>query len=116
MSAVQLRLLVIRSVNLENCAALFRRLGMQFTEEKHGNGPLHLSAQIGEVTFEIYPATKEVDVDRLTRLGFTVHDLRSTIDALKADGTEIVEQLRDGEWGLRAVVRDADGRSIELYQ
>jgi hypothetical protein len=112
----RLKLIVVRSANVEKCSELFRQLGLQFAEEKHGNGPMHLAAQIGEITFEIYPAKTESDIDRSTRLGFVVPDLQSSIDALKSIGIEIVEQPRDGEWGRRAVVRDADGRSIELCQ
>jgi lactoylglutathione lyase len=89
--------------------------GIQFVEEQHGAGPRHLAAEVSGVVIEIYPAKTREDVDRTTRLGFSIPDLQGSIKALEGVGAEIGVGPRQTQWGLRAVVKDPDGRSIELY-
>ena len=66
---------------------------------------------------EIYPLPKNQTLpDTTTRLGFRVNDLEKTIEAiLKMDG-KIKNKIRETEFGKLAVVKDFDGRSIEVYQ
>lgn len=37
----------------------FSRMGLPFVKEKHGEGPEHYAAQVGDDVFEIYPSTKK---------------------------------------------------------
>lgn len=88
---------------------------MQFQEENHGNGPIHFSANVQQTVFEVYPLPKSIEkVDNTTRLGFTIEQLDRTIQHLKAAGVPIVSEPKQTEWGLIAVVKDTDGRSVEL--
>jgi hypothetical protein len=38
------------------------------------------------------------------------------VQALKAVGTLLSTEPQATQWGVRAVVRDPDGRAVELYQ
>ena len=98
------KLVVIRSTDIEMAARFYRCLGIEFQEKQHGTGPRHFAADLGGMVFEIYPTKKPEDVDRTTRLGFTVYDLHSTITSIRGLGSTIVNEPNESEWGLRAVV------------
>lgn len=65
---------------------------------------------------EIYPANSPHEVDDSTRLGFEIDDVESIVGLLRDQGVEVVSDLRQSQWGLRAVVKDPDDRSVELMQ
>ncbi|MFO0843743.1 MAG: VOC family protein [Gemmataceae bacterium] len=112
-----LRLLVLRTRQLERLRDFFRPLGVTFTPERHGTGPLHYAGEVGGVVLELYPLPEAARPDdHLTRLGFSVRDLASALHEFEAAGVAVVSGARETEWGLRAVVRDPDGRTVELYQ
>ena len=67
--SISLNLVVIRVANLEQAQRFYETLGLQFTREQHGNGPVHLAAKLGEVVFELYPQGTGVATTS-TRLGF----------------------------------------------
>ncbi|WP_373651672.1 VOC family protein [Schlesneria sp. DSM 10557] len=115
MTALRLKLIVIRSMDVFRCAAFYRQFGIEFSEHRHGTGPLHFAAELAGVVFEIYLTRKVEDVDRTTRLGFVIPDIHTSIPTLHSNGVEFVEELEQTEWGQRVVVRDPDGRSVELY-
>src|SRR5262245_31042531 len=112
MAGPTLRLLVVKTHSPDKLLAFYQALGIGFTEEKHGNGPLHYAGSLGDLVLEIYPLANDAVADSTTRLGFAVSDLDSLLDKLRADGTVV----RDTPWGRRTVVRDPDGRNVELYQ
>ncbi|WP_339909907.1 VOC family protein [Symmachiella dynata] len=117
MTSPTFKLLVIKSHRMQELQQFYETLGCEFVEEQHGRGPLHLAAEIGEAIFEIYPLPDETSpVDTTTRLGFSVPDLDGVVDKLKTGQSEIVTAVKETAWGKRAVVRDPDGRSVELYQ
>jgi catechol 2,3-dioxygenase-like lactoylglutathione lyase family enzyme len=115
MSAVALCLLVLKTQHIQASPAFYGALGVDLVEEKHGNGPIHWAGRAGGVILEIYPIA-EGDLPELTRLGFTVGDLSATLNRLAALGTTIDIPAKLTPWGTRAVVRDPDGRFVELYQ
>jgi len=51
-----------------------------------------------------------------TRLGFRVNDLEKTLEAILEIGGEIKSEIRKTDFGTLAVVKDLDGRSVEVYQ
>jgi lactoylglutathione lyase len=112
-----LRLLVLKTGQLEEVRAFYQLLGIALAPERHGQGPAHCAGQVGAVTFEVYPLAKDNQAaDTTTRLGFAVDNLTSVLESLQAAGTPVSNQPKATEWGLRAVVRDPDGRGVELYQ
>lgn len=116
MTVPNLRLIVIRTTDLSRSALFYRSLSIELTEERHGKGPLHLTAKLGELVLEIYPAKTPSEADAGTRLGFAVGDLPETIHQLKSQNVEIVQETEQSPWGLRAIIKDPDGRLVELYQ
>lgn len=73
---MQLNLLVIRTENIDRLAQFYAQLGIPFQRHKHGKGPYHYAAELGEVVFEIYPLLKsQPTADASLRLGFDVPNL-----------------------------------------
>ena len=116
MTSPRLNLLVIRSEEPARAIALYESLGLRFQEEQHGKGPVHWAAECGGLIMEIYPPKSPDDVDRTTRLGFEIDEVESILASLRDQGVHVVKDLKQTQWGLRAVVKDPDGRSVELVQ
>ena len=116
MTSPRLNLLVIRSEEPVRTVGFYELLGLRFQEEQHGKGPVHWAAECGGLVMEIYPAKSPDDVDRTTRLGFEVDEVESILASLRDQGVELVNDLKQTQWGLRAVVKDPDGRSVELVK
>jgi catechol 2,3-dioxygenase-like lactoylglutathione lyase family enzyme len=110
--ATSLSLVVLRVLDLGLSAEFYGRLGLSLTSEQHGDGPKHLSAQIGETVLELYPIGEGVSSVGI-RLGFEVNDLRAVLARIDASA-HVGTFDRDGDSG--AVVRDPDGHKIELVQ
>lgn len=114
---MQLSLLVIKTHQPERLKQFYELLGLNFREEKHGEGPVHFSSFIQQTLFEIYPLPDSIDVaDTTTRLGFSVENLIALTQYLKDAGFNLIAEPRKTEWGFRAVIKDPDGRSVELLQ
>jgi len=114
---MKLNLIVIRTQQLEQQAKFYEKLGIKFQYHKHGNSPYHYSADLDGTIFEIYPTKNEKSVDRSTRLGFQVKNLNKLIENLEIDKSEsIIKHPEQTTWGYSALVKDLDGRKIELIQ
>ncbi len=111
----QLALIVLKTKQMALVRDFYSRLGFEFIEEQHGSGPIHFSAPLGHGILEIYPLPKGKETDSTMRLGFAVSDVESIVASLD-DIAEIVERPKQTEWGLRAVVRDPDGRVVEVSE
>jgi lactoylglutathione lyase len=117
MGHVPLILLVLKTRQVEQLHLFFQTLGVELTEEQHGKGPVHFAGRAGDVVIEVYPLSdRSSTVDTSTRLGFAVENVVKVISALEGIGSTIVTQPRVTAWGLQAVVKDPDGRSVELTQ
>jgi lactoylglutathione lyase len=111
---MQLKLMVIRTGNMQKLVAFYTLLGLLFEYHKHGNSPYHYSAKIHGTVIEIYPLQKGQDVaDKSLRLGFTLNNFDEIISLL---GDNIVSAPTQTEWGYMAIATDPDGRKIELYK
>ena len=108
---MNLNLLVLKTHRLDELLKFYTAIGFRFSMERHGNGPTHYAAELGGAVFELYPLPEEVgQADRTTRLGFTVPDLDAALRALESAG--FVQGTTPP--GNRAVLRDPDGRAVEL--
>jgi len=108
---------VLKTAQLETLRRFYEALGVQLRMERHGKGPVHYAGQIGHVVLEVYPLPDaETAADRTTRLGFAVTDLRQILSTLEGQGAEVVTPINETEGGLYLVVRDPDGRTLELRQ
>ncbi|MDX3637914.1 glyoxalase/bleomycin resistance/dioxygenase family protein [Streptomyces sp. MB09-02B] len=98
-SAARVTLLVLYSPRLAECLRFYQDLGLDFTAERHGRGPEHHAAVLGDGTvFELYPARPDRRTDAL-RLGLAVPGVRA--DPPLARG--------------RHVLTDPDGRTVEIH-
>jgi lactoylglutathione lyase len=111
-----LTLLVLKTRQPDTLRSFYQALGVDLSEERHGKGPRHFAGRVGETVLEVYPLTEEIAADASTRLGFTVGDVDGVVTALRGVGAPVVSPPQQTTWGYRAVVRDPDGRAIELYQ
>jgi lactoylglutathione lyase len=109
---MKLNLLVLRTGKLEDLRRFYSALGARFESERHGNGPEHYAAPLGDdLVVELYPALDGPTPDAGLRLGMSVDDIGETLRSLGQSVTP-----RQTRWGLRALVRDPDGRTVELLQ
>jgi lactoylglutathione lyase len=116
MSDITLSLIVLRAPDLTRSAAFYSRLGMQFSQHRHGAGPEHFSAELaGGGVFELYPLNDGAPVVP-ARIGFRVPSVDLALAALKDYPEAVVSAARDSEWGRRAIVADPDGNRVELFQ
>jgi lactoylglutathione lyase len=117
MAAVLLTLLVLKTRQVEQLRLFYQTLGIDFGEEQHGGGLVHFAGRVGDVVMEVYPLPEDgTPVDSSTRLGFAVENLAGVVQVLQGIGTRIVTPSRETAWGFQAVVKDPDGRSVELTQ
>jgi lactoylglutathione lyase len=112
---IQLSLVVIRVSDLEKSKCFYEAIGLRFTRERHGSGPEHYAAEIGDAVFEIY---RQADSRPSTgvRLGIRVESLARAISGLEKLGAQVASPPVHGKWGLRAVVIDPDGHCVEIGQ
>lgn len=116
MNSIALNLVVLRSSDIEQAAAFYSRLGLQFTQHQHGSGLPHFAAELGGGVFELYPLSPDVPSTLGTRIGFSVPSLDAAITALSEYPRAILSPPKDSEWGRRAIIADPDGHRIELLQ
>lgn len=114
---MDLTLIVLKTQDVHGLAEFYSSLGLSFEKHNHGNGPTHYTVEIGRIVFEIYPLPdKALKADDTTRLGFKVENLNERVQILENKGIEIVSKPKMKEWGYTAVVKDFDGRRIELTE
>src|SRR5260221_1431690 len=120
MLKLSLSVLVFRCADIDKSRACFQALGLKFTQEQHGTGPVHYSCETASSVIEIYPGKPGSAPDRrnagATMIGFQVVDMDNVLSHLQDQGITILTALQDSEWGRRAVVQDPDSRAIELSQ
>jgi len=111
-----LRLVVIRSRDIEKLASFYSALGLSFVRHRHGKGPEHLSATTGGTVFDIYPASGPAESTTSTRLGFSVPSLSEALEKLRSLNVVVLSEPSDTDFGRRAVVKDFEGHKVELYE
>lgn len=111
----RLNLLVLKTHKPDRLKDFYSALGIDFIQERHGDGPRHHAGRVGDLVLELYPLPGEASpADATTRLGFVVPDVDAAMRSLEAAGGTVAARPRRSEWGYRAVVRDPDGRAVEL--
>jgi lactoylglutathione lyase len=115
MASPSLNLVVLRSSDLCRTAQFYAALGIQFARERHGAGPEHLAACLGDIVLEFYPQENGA-VNVGVRVGFRVQSVSEAVRAIQETGGSVLTQARESTWGLRAVVADPDGHRVELVE
>jgi lactoylglutathione lyase len=108
---LKLNLIVLKSKDIDGTRSFFELLGLQFNEEKHGDGPLHYSSVIHDVVLEIYQGKSANE--NLT-IGFCVNDLNDIKNRLPGFGADVITEPSPDKPYL--IIRDIDGRTIILTQ
>jgi len=115
-SLPRLSLLVLRADDPLKLAEFYSTLGLIFSAEQHGKGPLHYAADCAGIVIEIYPLAQATESTASTRLGFTVRSIQSVHPALEGAGAVLVSPGHSSPWGKRAVFRDPAGHCFELLE
>ncbi len=109
---MKVNLLVIRTSKLEDMRSFYSALGASFEKEKHGNGPEHYAAVLSDnFVLELYPCINETEPVSGLWLGLRVDDLKKVLSSL---GQSV--KIRRVQQGMSALVRDPEGRTVELLQ
>ena len=116
MAILSFNLLVIKSSDVDRLVAFYTSLGFKFDQHQHGVGPIHFSAVVGDVTFEIYPGTKSVSETTNVRFGFLTDNIDGLIRDVNQAGGKVLSEPVDSPSGLRAVIADPDGNKVEFSQ
>lgn len=103
---------VVRVPDVERSADFYRSLGLELTQEKHGEGPIHYSFQLSRsVVCELYPLKQGSDAPTPgVRLGFEVADVAALKRTLAAQGRELLP----GTSSASFVVIDPSGNQVEI--
>jgi len=113
---MKIKLIVIRSKDPDKLITFYQLLGLEFDYHKHGNSPFHYSTTINETVLEIYPLLKsQTEPDNSLRLGFEVNDFENVLKSFDNNNIEYSTHL-ETEFGYMTIVKDFEGRKIELYK
>lgn len=112
MSHPHLCLVVLRCSDVAATKRFYEAIGLDFAAERHGAGPEHWSARVGDTVIEPYAAG--AGAATVGRLGFRVASVRDCLRVLVEIGAPI-DQSFDASTGT-AVVIDPDGTKIELSE
>lgn len=109
---MKLNLLVLRTSRLEDLRNFYSALGAHFESERHGKGPEHYAATLGDgLVLELYPCVDGAIPDPGLRLGIRVDNIDEALRSIEQSVSP-----RRTQRGLRALVHDPDGRTVELLQ
>lgn len=109
---MNINLIVLYSYNHIAAKDFYEALGMDFKEEKHGNGPKHYAAVMDNGTvFEIYPDEDDTPVDYKMLIGVEVDNLHEVMNRLKN-----YHLYKKSGSKMSAMLVDPDGRSVLVVQ
>lgn len=104
-------LIVLRCRDRYESRRFYEAIGLTFTEEQHGKGPVHDACEHGGMVLELYPPNEAGTTQNLM-LGLTVPDLNRVLDGLAALGVQPKSPPKHG----RCTVIDPDGNAVMLSQ
>jgi len=110
-----LNLLVLRCRDLEKAKSFYECFGMSFQRHAHGSGPEHYAAEDDRGVFELYPLSSDATSADNGGLGFAQPDLVAVSAKLVSRGVA-PQPITDKPWGKTFVVRDPDGRRVEVKE
>jgi len=115
---IKLKLLVVRTGDMQKLVGFYALLGFTFHYHQHGNSLYHYSATIDGTVIEISPLIKsQPEADKNLRLGgFELDDFDVVISSLKEGEVQFISEQAQTDFGFMAVVVDPDGRRVELYK
>jgi predicted enzyme related to lactoylglutathione lyase len=113
--------IILWSEQLKETLNFYQAIGFVLVEEKHKNGPIHFSSQVGTILLEIYGGEKSETKLKHKEAGSTQLCLAvSSVDEVYANalriGAPIFSQPRTTHWGRSVALFDPDGRLLELIE
>ncbi len=112
--------LILFTDKLEALVEFYTAIGVPLELEQHDDGPLHHACELGLTHFAIFEsssgAAAEFRSGGSSFPGFTVNSLEDALEAAKSVNPEVIQQPTEYPWGWRALVKDPDGRVLELFQ
>lgn len=109
-----LRLLVIRSSDIDATKDFYSTLGIEFRASTKRDMKHYVGAVDGFL-MEIYPADSHHREDHI-RLGFGVIGLDEIMGLIPASRGMVMKPPHDTVYGQKALVKDPDGRVVELLE
>ncbi|BCH68466.1 hypothetical protein RvVAT039_pl12990 (plasmid) [Agrobacterium vitis] len=104
------------SADARSLASFYEKLGIIFTEEQHGAGPIHFALQGESFAIELYPAKDGLAPSGAdTLIGFKIADADEVSSIAETRELDIIEQVKTTAMGRRIILRDPDGRQVFLY-
>lgn len=114
---MQLSLIVLYTKQLLEMKGFYESLGLTFKLEKHGDGPEHYFARLGErLGMELYPLTSDKLNQPLShphRLEFTSGEIGTVVNQLIQNGWKEQMGWRDIKRGSLYLV-DPDGNEVMI--
>lgn len=112
--------LIIFTDKLEAVVEFYSAIGVPLELEQHGDGPVHYACDLGLTHFAVFRSgpgeAAEFRSGGSSFAGFTVNSLEAALDAARSVKAEVVQPPTEYPWGWRALVKDPDGRVVELFQ
>ena len=115
-------LLVLRSSGIEKSRAFYQAIGLQFVEEQHGHGPIHLACETDTLVVETYAGEDAPLLDAkqsgATMIGFNVESLDAVLSELRVLDLDVAPKSvpKVAPWGRWTNVVDPDGRVVQLNE
>lgn len=120
MPQIELSLLVLISSDMVKTLSFYKTIGLQFSQECHGQGVVHYACTLDTTTIEIYPesdaAASSPGQICATRLGFKVVNIDAVLVQLQNIGESRLPSIQSTLCGRRVVLIDPDGRKVELTE
>jgi lactoylglutathione lyase len=105
---IKFNLFVIYTFNLELNVRFYRALGLELTEEQHGNGPTHYSTEINGMVVEFYPLTPTNITPSSIRIGVEVTDFFDVVNS------DILRPVIVKQTDRMITLVDPDGRKVDV--
>jgi catechol 2,3-dioxygenase-like lactoylglutathione lyase family enzyme len=120
MSQLGLSLVVLRTADVLKTLSFYSTFGLEFDQERHGQGVIHYACTLGTSTIEIYPGSNGSAISPVqsgaTMLGFRVANINAVLIKLQEIGYTALPTIQSTPWGRRIVLTDPDGRKVELTE
>lgn len=112
--------LILFTSRVDEVVAFYRALGVPLEAEEHGDGVKHFACELGATHFAVFPGRAGDALEHKSGgsefFGLSVASVDAALAAAKSRGAAEVQPPTRYPWGVRALVRDPDGRTVELFQ
>ena len=114
--------LVLFASDAARTSAFYLAIGVPLQPEDHGEGPIHMAAEISDVHFAVYQADGPPQRSVGWRAagsdfpGLYVESLDEVVARLEQIGAPLLVAHQERPWGCRVVAQDPDGRAVEVNQ